>query len=110
MVRFQQDPPINERTDMNILRARFSQFHFDAYNPSNIETMFEFLYLFDEVVLPNGNKYRINNEKLEIFDNTWNISTLSVNDLLDIVKGMMPEDWLYVRKNSIKRNIFHLSI
>lgn len=94
---------------MKTIRARLGEFTFDAYNPSNIEVLFEFLNTFHEVVLPGGQTYRINNGNLEIFTDQWNLCELTVNDLLAIVKDMTSDDWLEVRKNSKIDNILNIT-
>lgn len=89
-----------------VIRAKFGQFAYDAYVPSNIEVLFEFLNHFDEVPLPDGNNYRINDNQLEVkHELSWKSSDRSVTYFLRLIKDFTPEDWEKLTRNSKKDNL-----
>lgn len=95
---------------VNPTRAKFGRFMYDAYVPSNIEILFEFLYHYDEVPLPDGNSYRIADGFLQAKRNgeTWEDDEC-VNYLIDIVKDFTSDDWGKLEKQSIKDNVVQFS-
>ena len=95
----------------NVIHARFGQFMYDAYNPSNIEVFFEFLNSFDEITMPNGKTYRMHEDRLESkeMDGDWAEDTSSTADLLRLVKRLQPMDWALVKETAKVRNMVDFS-
>ena len=91
------------------IRAKFGRFMYDAYVPSNIEVLFEFLHHFDEVPLPDDNSYRIAEGFLQVKRNgeTWEDDEC-VNYLIDIVKDFTSDDWGDLEKVSPRDNVIRL--
>jgi hypothetical protein len=93
-----------------VIHARFGQFMFDAYNPSNVEVFFEFLNSFDEVKMPNGQWFRMTDAGLELLtDDGWEFTETSVNYIISLVRDLTPEDWQAIKQTAKVHNIVDFS-
>jgi hypothetical protein len=92
----------------NLIHARFGQFMTDAYNPSNIEVLFEFLNAFDEITLPDGDTYRLRDGRFEMKSGElWHrvIEQRDINYFLVLLEDMTPAGWAQVKATAKVDNL-----
>ena len=89
-------------------KPRFGQRLLDMRKPSNMEVLFEFLEVFDEVPMPDGITYRLKDGRLQYksFDGTWYPTDRSVNSVIELVKDVTPEYWQDLRTKCVKNNVY----